>query len=150
METEKNKEYKIIIRDAEESDCQSIVSLLKELGYSEKYEDVLLKIKKLSKRSNDRILVAIREEEVAAVLSLHIIPLLHRKGNLCRITALVVAQKHRHHYIGQRLMEMAEAYALTRDCERIEVTSGDQRTDAHQFYERLGYSEVSRRFIKET
>ena len=45
-------------------------------------------------------------------------------------------------------MKEAEAFCWGAGCERIELTSGEHRTDAHRFYERLGYRVHARRFLK--
>ena len=142
------EELTIVIRDAETADSQAITGLLEELGYPQNRGFTLKKIKGLSKRKKDRILVAQKHGHVVGCLSLHIMPLLHRAGNLCRVTGLVVSELYRGKYIGRRLMEMAEAYAQANDCSCMEITSGDQRFDAHSFYQQLGYVETSKRFIK--
>lgn len=140
---------KIIIRDAEKSDAAVMSNMIKELGYEISLEHLHKEITRFSKKKNDRIMVAELDTEVVGMLSLHIMPLLHREKNLCRITALVVNSTHRRKYIGQRLMEMAEAYGRANDCGYVEITSGIQRDDAHAFYMHLGYEERSKRFIKE-
>jgi N-acetylglutamate synthase-like GNAT family acetyltransferase len=143
-----NKELEIVIRDAEPEDCQAIADLLGELGYAQSFSYTRKKIRALSKRLKDRILVAQKQDTVVGCLSLHIMPLLHRPGNLCRVTALIVTKSDRRMYIGRRLMEIAETYAQANDCSVIEITSGEHRTDAHCFYTQLGYEETSKRFIK--
>jgi N-acetylglutamate synthase-like GNAT family acetyltransferase len=142
------EELTIVIRDAETDDSQAIAGLLKELGYPQDHDHTLKKIRKLSKRTKDRILVAQKYDHVVGCLSLHIMPLLHRAGNLCRVTALIVSEAYRGKYIGRRLMEIAEKYAKANGCSCIEITSGDQRVDAHRFYRQLGYVATSKRFIK--
>ncbi|GAH81392.1 unnamed protein product, partial [marine sediment metagenome] len=52
------------------------------------------KIRKLSKKIKNRVLVATVDNRVVAVLSLHILPLLHQAGDLCRITAIVVSKDY--------------------------------------------------------
>jgi len=143
-----SKELEIVIRDAEPDDCQAIADLLEELGYPQNTSYPRKKIRALSKRLKDRILVAQKQDTVVACLSLHIMPLLHKPGNLCRVTALIVAKAERGKYIGRRLMEIAETYAQANDCSLMEITSGEQRTDAHCFYAQLGYKATSKRFIK--
>jgi GNAT superfamily N-acetyltransferase len=64
------------------------------------------------------------------------------------LTALVVREPSRGQGIGHRLVAAAEEIARGRGCRRIEVTSAEHRTDAHDFYRHLGYAETSRRFIK--
>jgi GNAT superfamily N-acetyltransferase len=61
---------------------------------------------------------------------------------------MVVADGCRSRGIGGTLLASAEAIARDAGCERIEVTSADARTRAHDFYRRLGYVERPRRFIR--
>jgi histone acetyltransferase (RNA polymerase elongator complex component) len=49
---------------------------------------------------------------------------------------------------GKKLPQALEKIARKKRCAKIEITSGSQRTGAHDFYRRLGYEEVRRRFIK--
>ena len=141
-------EIKIVIRDAQRDDATAIAQLLGELGYPNTSKFVLTKIQKMSGRRRDRILVAEKRACVVGVLSLHIMPLLHKRGDLCRVSSLVVTEKNRGQYIGGRLMEMAETYARANNCVYIEVTSGDQRLRAHEFYYKLGYTRSAKRFVK--
>ncbi len=69
-------------------------------------------------------------------------------GNLCRVTALVVAREFHGEGFGRELMAKAEQYARANRCIKIEITSGEHRTRAHDFYRELGYEEVSKRFLK--
>ena len=144
----KERAFEIIVRDAEDSDCEAIAKLLAALGYPQTPDVAAQRIRKLGKRLHARVLVALHDSEIVGLLSLHIIPLLHLSGNLCRVTALVVSEEHRRKHIGQRLLHVAEAYAKSNDCVKVEITSGDQRCDAHTFYQQVGYQEVSRRFVK--
>jgi len=147
--TDDKKEYTIIIRDAAVEDAPSVAELLGDLGYPATIELVQEKIRKLGQRKHDRILVAEKSGIVVGVLSLHIMPLLHHKGNLCRISAFIVSSEYRRQYIGQRLLEMAEVYAKANKCFRIEITSNEKRIDAHTFYTACGYAERSKRFCKD-
>lgn len=142
------EEYTIIVRDAEVDDADAIAGLCGELGYPEETLVLKTRIKKLSKRMNDRVLVAVRESQVVGVLSLHIMSMFHLGGRVCRVTSLVVSEQYRKKYIGRRLMDMAEAYARASDCVQVEVTSNDRRADAHAFYDRLGYTAESQSFVK--
>lgn len=147
-DTVKTRPFDILIRDADDEDCAAIVVLLTELGYPHEPHFVAQKIAKLKNRRRDRIIVATHGSEIVGLASLHIMPLLHLSGNLCRVTSLVVSHAHRKKHVGKRLLQAAEAYAKTNDCVKMEITSGDHRSDAHTFYELVGYKEVSRRFIK--
>jgi GNAT superfamily N-acetyltransferase len=50
--------------------------------------------------------------------------------------------------LGRRLVAEAEEYAWNNGCAWIEVTSADHRSDAHAFYEAIGYVQDCRRFVK--
>jgi N-acetylglutamate synthase-like GNAT family acetyltransferase len=143
-----SKDITIIIRDAEPDDATAISVLLAELGYPQEPASVRGWVKRLSKRIKDRVLVAVNDNEVVAVLSLHILPLFHTGRDVCRITSLVVAQKHRNKYIGQRMIQMVEAYARANGCISVEITSHERREDAHAFYKKLGYEEAPKRLLK--
>ncbi len=144
----KKRPFAIFVRDVEDGDCAALVSLLTELGYPHEPHFVAEKIEQLQNKPQDRIIVAVHGSEIVGLASLHIIPMLHLSGNVCRVTSLVVSHKHRRKHIGERLLKTAEAYAKIHDCVKVEITSGDQRSDAHAFYQQVGYQEVSRRFIK--
>jgi GNAT superfamily N-acetyltransferase len=139
---------RIVIRRAMLSDSEPCAALLTELGYPATSAFVQEKLKQLADGESDRVFVALDGERVVAFASCHVMPLMHERENLCRVTALVVAADFRRHNIGGRLMHAIEKYAQDSRCVRVEVTSGEQRHDAHNFYEELGFHEVSRRFIK--
>jgi GNAT superfamily N-acetyltransferase len=51
--------------------------------------------------------------------------------------------------IGPRLVNAAEEALVASGCRLVEVTSNLARTDAHRFYERLGYERTSVRLARE-
>lgn len=138
----------IVIRPAMISDSEACAALLGELGYPAMSEFMYDKLKRLAGGEGDRVFVAVDSGKVVGFVSCHIMPLIHRAENLCRVTALVVAAGHRRRNIGRRLMRRIEECARDHGCVRVEITSGEQRQDAHIFYEHIGYHEVSRRFLK--
>jgi GNAT superfamily N-acetyltransferase len=138
----------IAIRPAMLGDSEACAALLGELGYPATSAFVHEKLKQLADGEGDRVFVALVDGKVVGLASCHIMPLMHEPENLCRVTALVVAADFRCRKIGGRLLQEIEKYAQDSGCVRIEVTSGEQRQDAHTFYEELGFHEVSRRFIK--
>jgi GNAT superfamily N-acetyltransferase len=139
---------KIAILKAEAHHAAQIARLLGQLGYPNRPGEVRKKISALSASEADCIWMAQFEGKPVGLLAFHLTPLLHAPGNLGRITALVVDKQFRGKGVGRRLVETAERWAWKRDCTRIELTSGEQRTQAHQFYQDLGYAVESKRFIK--
>ena len=96
-----------------------------------------------------RIFVAeAADGELVGMLSACCLPLLH-VGWMGRISALSVAAHARRQALGKALMLAAEAWVAEHGCRRFEVTSNVRRLDAHAFYESLGYTLQSKRFIKD-
>jgi GNAT superfamily N-acetyltransferase len=139
---------KIAIQKAEAHHAPQIARLLGQLGYPNRPGEVREKISALSASEADRIWIAQFGGKPVGLLAFHLTPLLHAPGNLGRITALVVDEQFRGKGVGRRLVETAERWGWKRNCTRIELTSGVERTQAHQFYQDLGYAVESKRFIK--
>lgn len=75
-----------------------------------------------------------------ATFQLSFIPGLARKGSLrCQIEAVRVAAELRDHGVGAAMMQWAIEEARNRGCTLVQLTSDKSRTDAHRFYERLGF-----------
>ena len=148
MSTADSPGEQIIIRRAEPADARQIAVLLAVLGYPASVEQTEQRIRTLSLEDSSVVWVAQFRDEIAGVLSFHLIPLFHANGGLGRITSLVVSPSHRRRGVGQLLVSAAEEHARTRGCLRMEVTSGDHRADAHAFYERAGFQMDCRRFVK--
>lgn len=74
---------------------------------------------------------------------------LHRPAPVGRISMLVVDAKLRNRGIGEALVRAAEHALVASGCQIVEVTSNNARTDAHRFYERLGYERTSVRLARE-
>jgi GNAT superfamily N-acetyltransferase len=137
-----------LIRAAAPHDSERITVLLSELGYPATEEVVRDRLNVIVQRQDGELLVAELDAEVVGLVCLQVIPLFHLAEPLGRITALVISSKLKRHGIGRRLVAEAERLAWRQGCGRIEITSGDQRADAHAFYEAVGYEQMSRRFIK--
>jgi GNAT superfamily N-acetyltransferase len=62
---------------------------------------------------------------------------------------LVTDGAHRSRGVGTALLAELERRAAACGCRVIELDSGHQRTDAHRFYLREGFADVSRHFRRE-
>jgi len=100
---------------------------------------VAARIARLSTVAGSAMLVATRSKCVCALATLHLIPLFHRDASLARITSFIVTNAARRSGVGSALLAACEDYAMSHGAERVEVTSGDRRPDAHAFYERRGF-----------
>jgi GNAT superfamily N-acetyltransferase len=88
------------------------------------------------------LIVATAEDgQVAATMQLTFIPGLARHGALrAQIEAVRVGSGYRSQGLGEAMITWAVAEARHRGCRLVQLTSDKRRTDAHRFYQRLGFS----------
>jgi GNAT superfamily N-acetyltransferase len=86
------------------------------------------------------LVVATEGAEVVATMQLTFIPGLSRRGALrTQIEAVRVAASHRNGGLGDAMMQWAIEDARQRGCAVVQLTTDKSRTDAHRFYQRLGF-----------
>ncbi len=135
------------IRPARPEDAPAIQPLLTTLGYPDADAALAARLQTLLGAPDAAVLLA-EQGAVLGVLALHWTMMLHLPDPVARIGTLVVAEEARGRRIGAALVAAAERLALEKGCTRIELTSGRSRTQAHAFYERLGYTWSSLRFFR--
>ncbi len=72
----------------------------------------------------------------------------HASANIAWLTTVVVAHDYRHLGIGRQLVAESEAWARRHGAERVSLTSGQRREDAHAFYIAAGYEHTGIRLTK--
>jgi len=128
-------------------DAGSVASLLGELGYGASEPGLRERLAGAGVRSSSRVYVAQTGAAVVGLLCAEILPYFPDGSHICRVTALVVSAPCRDRGIGRALVEEAAAFASSRGCSGVEITSRECRADAHRFYERLGFRRTSLRFF---
>lgn len=89
---------------------------------------------------NQQLIVAVSDNQIVGSLQLTFIPGLARRGAWRGlIEAVRVAAAHRNAGIGQQLFDWAIAQCKARGCQLVQLTTDKTRTDAHRFYQRLGF-----------
>jgi GNAT superfamily N-acetyltransferase len=142
----------IEVRTATLADASEVARLLALLGHAQPAGDASRKLTAFLD-GGEHVFVATRSASAVAApllgaVTLHVTNVLHRPGPIGRLTALVVEESVRGQGVGVALVHAAEEFFAARGCALIEVTSNKKRTDAHAFYERLGYTGTSFRFAK--
>jgi GNAT superfamily N-acetyltransferase len=135
------------IRAARDQDAAVLAELIAELGYPTDEAAVVQRLGGL-RDAGDIVLVATVRDVPVALVTVHVTPVLHRPAPVGRLTAVVVSERVRGQGVGRTIVEAAERLLAERGCEMIELTSNRSRTDAHAFYEHLGYEATSLRFRK--
>ncbi|MFC9506512.1 GNAT family N-acetyltransferase [Streptomyces sp. NPDC057002] len=135
------------IRAAVADDVPAIVGMLADdpLGAQRESPDdlapYLTALERLSADPNQRLVVAVREGRVVGTLQLTIVPGLSRRGATRSIIEGVrIHADERGSGLGTQLIEWAISESRNLGCQLVQLTSDTSRTDAHRFYERLGFT----------
>lgn len=137
------------IRKTKLEDLDSVFELLDEL-YENKieYSKFTQKYKESLEDNSFYGIVAIENNKVVCVLISRIINRLAKKKNILFIDDLIVNEKCRNIGIGKLLIQTATAYAISKDCGALELTSMIQNINAHRFYENNGFEKRQYKFKK--
>ncbi|MFF3515385.1 GNAT family N-acetyltransferase [Streptomyces sp. NPDC002573] len=134
------------IRRAVVEDVPAIVALLADdpLGAQRESPDdltaYLAALDRIDSDPNQHLMVAVRDDRIIGTLQLTIIPGLSRKGaNRSIIEGVRIHAEERGSGLGTQLIEWAIDESRRLDCQLVQLTSDISRTDAHRFYERLGF-----------
>lgn len=137
----------IVIRRATAADVAPIVAMIADdqLGATrESLDDLtpyLAAFEQIDGDPNQLLMVADRNDEVIGTLQLTIIPGLSRRGSTRGlIEAVRVAAPARGSGLGTELIQWAIEESRTRGCTLVQLTSDKTRTNAHRFYENLGFT----------
>ena len=137
----------MIVRDARPDDAPQIVTLLRYLGHPIDAQEVVENLARLA-QLGETPLVAVDGPDIIGLVGFHSTITVHRVTAVGRITVLVVSEAAHGRGVGRVLVESVEERLRGSGCKLIEVTSNNKRSDAHRFYEHLGYEKTSSRFMK--
>ena len=138
----------VAVRSARLGDADQLARLFDQLGHPQTVGALRRQLERLLADPRADVLVADDGGALIGATTYAFVPVAHDSGPWCRITTLVVDDAHRGRGIGRLLVAAAESAAREAACSRIEATSAVHRSDAHRFYERLGYGRGSSHFLK--
>ncbi|MFF9363091.1 GNAT family N-acetyltransferase [Streptomyces griseoluteus] len=137
----------LAIRPATPDDIPAIVAMLADdpLGAQRESPDDLTPYRaafeRLDTDPNQHLVVAVRDGRVIGTLQLTIIPGLSRRGaTRSLIEAVRIHADERGSGLGSELIQWAVDTSRHLGCHLVQLTSDKARTDAHRFYERLGFT----------
>jgi GNAT superfamily N-acetyltransferase len=135
------------IRPALVEDIPAIVAMLADdpLGATRESPDDLAPYQtafaQLVDDPRQHLMVAVRDGRVIGTLHLTVIPGLSRRGaTRSLIEAVRVHSDERGSGLGSTLITWAVEESRRQGCSLVQLTSDASRTDAHRFYERLGFT----------
>ncbi len=144
-------------RPATRSDLAFIIGLIEDDGVVGSTEDLsdpegpsyLAAFNAIDADPNQMLVIVERNGLPVGTFQLTFTPGIARKGAWrCTVETVHVAASHRSQGIGEAMMEWATARARERGCAMMQLTSNKKRTDAHRFYERIGFPKSHEGFKK--
>jgi GNAT superfamily N-acetyltransferase len=147
----------ILIREARAEDLEAIVRLHEEDSLGSHGDAWLPETRPayeaafaaIARSQDNQLYVATDGDAVVGTFQLTFIPNLTGRGALrVKVESVKVSAARRSQGIGARMMEHAETVARARGARLLELTSNGKRTDAHRFYERIGYDQSHKGFKK--
>ncbi len=141
------------VRRATEADLPRLIELMAQLRPDEpeaedpsRVEDYARVLARMTAQGQ-RVLVAEDDGRIAGALVLAIVENITRRGTPYAIIENVIvdeAARGRGH--GEALIEQAVEEARQAGCYKVSLTSNKRRSEAHRFYERLGFVQTHEAF----
>src|SRR6516162_5426767 len=127
------------IREMEAADIAVCRILLSQLGYELNLQEVKRRYEEIKQKQDHEVFVGEQDGQVVALLHLYERPAFDKPPEVI-VQALVVDQNWRSTGVGKAMMDMAQRWALDRGFSSVALTSSVSRSDAHSFYNRIGYN----------
>jgi ribosomal protein S18 acetylase RimI-like enzyme len=138
----------IEIRVATLADAEPMARLVTDLGYPTSSGQMIERLRAILHDEDYDTLVAHDAGQILGFIGTRVGPLYESDDQYGQIMVLSVASDHRRRGIGRLLLQAAESILADRGARVLVVTSGNQRADAHAFYEKNGYVFTGRRYRK--
>ena len=136
----------VLFRPAARDEVPAVVALLADdiLGQARETTDpapYLSAFDAMLRQGENHLIVGLSGDRLVACYQLIFIPGLSAKATLrAQIEGVRVASDLRGRGIGALLVADAEARARAAGCGQMQLTTNRTRTDAHRFYDRLGFT----------
>jgi aminoglycoside 6'-N-acetyltransferase I len=137
------------IRQLRHEDAAAVAGLLGQLGYPAPPEAVERRLVGLLDSEADLQLVAVEGSRIVGLAGLQLGLSLEYDGPVGKLSELVVDEDHRGQGLGRMMVQAVEREARARGCVLLYLTTAHRRKSAHAFYERVGFVETGKRYVKE-
>ena len=139
----------LTIRAAEAADAEALADLMTQLGYETRTAEMQMRMEAILSNKNYATFVAVNKSKVCGMIGTFTCYTYEHNSPSARILALVVLEEMRGRGVGQALIAAAERDLAQRNIRRVAVDARFERKEAHEFYEKLGYTRNGFRFVKE-
>ena len=136
------------IRQLLPGDAESASQLLAQLGYPTTAAALEGRVRRASESRVDAVVAERADGRLLGLASMQCLRLLTADSPLALLTSIVVEERSRRLGAGRQMVEHLCARAVELGCDRVAVTTHLRRSDAHSFYERLGFEFTGRRYVR--
>ena len=139
----------LAVRRAEVGDAAALADLMTQLGYPTRTSEMEMRMEGISANRNYATFVAVSGGKVCGMIGTFTRYTYEHNNASGNILALVVSNGMRGRGVGHALIAAAEEDFGQRNIHGIAVYTRFERTEAHEFYEKVGYTKNGFRLIKE-
>lgn len=143
------KDVDVTIRTAEAADVETLADLMTQLGYETRASEMQMRMEAILVDKHYATFVAVSGGKVCGMIGTFTRYSYEHNSPSGRILALVVSNKMRGRGVGHALVGVAEKDLAQRNIRRVAVNTRFERTEAHEFYKKAGYTRNGFRFVKE-
>jgi GNAT superfamily N-acetyltransferase len=132
------------LRKARDSDIPRVLALGLQLGYPNELQAFTARFQEISKQPDHLIMVIEDSSESFGKVVAQAHFKIHRGlfvESALEVAAVVVDESYRGQGLGKRLLAQAEITAKEWGLKSVRLTSNIKRSEAHQFYLSLGYTQ---------
>ena len=132
---------KISIREMNANDAMGVNALSKQLGYPLSIEQTLQNIYAVLESKDHTAFVAEYENKIVGWIGASQAIMIEVMPH-CEINGLVIDEYHRGMGVGKLLIDKIKLWAREKGNNKIGLHCNIKRTEAHLFYEHLGFTEI--------
>ncbi len=145
------KRHKVIdlvkIRNAVFNDAAALADLSSQLGYPAANRETVDRLSAILRSDDHTVFVACMDDGSIVGWAHVFFTLRVQSDPFAELGGLIVAERCRRRGIGKRLLAAVEEWVNHRGITKLRVRSRLTRSDAHSFYERLGFSRTKEQHI---
>ena len=143
------KDVDVTVRTAEATDAEALAELMTQLGYETRASEMQMRMEGIRADKHYATFVAVSNGKVCGMIGTFTCYSYKHNSPSGRILALVVSDKMRGRGVGHALIAAAEKDLAQKNISRVAVNTRFERKQAHEFYEKAGYTRNGFRFVKE-
>ncbi|MBI5151595.1 MAG: GNAT family N-acetyltransferase [Candidatus Pacebacteria bacterium] len=123
-----------------------MLPLVEMMGYPNTLEEITQKLQRICSQVSHVLYIAKDDDKIIGFCHAYIRDLLETPRSV-ELHGLAVLDKYQGKGVGSQLIKSVEEWTKRQDIHIIVLSSNVSRTQAHGFYEHLGYKKIKQQFV---